>query len=160
MVSTSEKCLVTSWHSPNKWSLLLGNWPLSSWRLVGCMKRNIKHRRTQDHTRFPVLLLFCGSSTVFTVTKSSCKQCPTRDNCPVRANHTKGKTNPARSWLTPRAASHSPVPGRGTQLDALLGKLSGREGTQQVQMAVLHSLTQCKHRFTSVWTRFLRREQE
>lgn len=63
-----------------------------------------------------------------------------------------------RSRLTPRAVSHSPVPGRGSGLDILPGKLSGGEGPQQVQVAVLHSSTQQER--PDLRQGFLREEQE
>lgn len=123
-------------------------WKLASKSLetCGCMERDTKHTEelriiwdSQYYCCFMAVTqcLWWQKAVVSSVSLETTAQS-------VRADHTKGKTSPVRSRLTPRALSRSPVPGRGSELDTLPGKLSGREGTRQVQVAVPHSLTQQK----------------
>lgn len=85
-------------------------WKLASKFLETCcsMKRNIKHRRTQDHTRFLVLLLFCGRTQCLQWQKAVVSSVSLKTSAQsARPDHTNGKTTPARSQLTPREVSCS-----------------------------------------------------
>lgn len=123
-------------------------WKLASKSLeaCGCRKRNLKHTEELRIIRDSQCCCYFLSVTQCLQSQKSFVSSVSLGTTAqsVRAHHTKGKINPARSHLTPRAVSHSPVPGRSDEVDALPGKLSGRERIQQVQMAVPHSLAQQK----------------
>lgn len=141
----------------NTWILLLGNWPLKSLETCGCMKRNIKHTEELRIIWDSQCCCYFVTVTVLTMSKSSCKQCLTRDNCPSHqgqnksskeATDTKGSVTFFSSWKRQWAGCSA------------WEDVRQRGDSAHPDGCALQLDTTAADRLMSVWTRFLRREQE